>query len=140
MSKYFLYLAILIFTCQTFAQKKEDEKIESLKTAFITDALSLSKKEAQEFWPIYNHYEKKKDSLYGDKWCQVKNGLNTIETIEEKKADELLSTYIKMKEERLQLRKDFINELKKLMSAKEILTLKKAEQDFHKMLLEKYKK
>ena len=31
-------------------------------------------------------------------------------------------------------------ELEKLMSPKKILMLKKAEHDFHKMLLEKYKK
>ncbi len=140
MIKYIFYLTIFIFTCQTFAQDEEDEKIESLKTAFITDALSLSKEEAQTFWPIYNHYEKKKDSLYEDKWCQVKNGLNTIENLEEEKAEELLATYLQMKEERFKLRKSFIEELEKLMSAKKILMLKKAEHDFHKMLLEKYKK
>ena len=140
MIKYIFYLTIFLFTCQTFSQNEEDKKIESLKTAFITDALSLNKKEAQKFWPIYNYYEKKKDSLYEDKWCRVKNGLNTIENIEEKKAEELLDTYLQMKEERLELRKSFIEELKKLISNKKILMLKKAEHDFHKMLLEKYKK
>jgi hypothetical protein len=140
MKKNIFYLAIFLFTFQLSAQDNEDEKIESLKTAFITEALSLSPEEAQTFWPLYNSYEEKNESLYDEKWCEVKNGLNTIDELDDATADRLLTTYVSMKEDRLQLRKEFIEKLKDLMSSKRILMLKKAERDFHKLLLEKYKK
>ncbi|WP_304157130.1 hypothetical protein [Mesonia mobilis] len=140
MKKYIFYLAFFLISTLSFGQETEDEKIESLKTAFITEALSLTPEEAQAFWPIYNLFEDKKEALYDAKWCEVKNGLDTIEEIDEAKAEQLLATYMKMKEERLKLRQEFVAELEKLMSPKKILMLKKAEHDFHKMLLEKYKK
>lgn len=129
-----------MFSSLMLSQETEDEKIESLKTAFITEALSLTPAEAQAFWPIYNLYEEKKEALYDHKWCEVKNGLNTINELDENKAKQLLDTYMKMNKERLDLREEVVNELKKLMSSKKILMLKKAEMDFHKMLLDKYKK
>jgi len=139
MRKYLFYFTFFLFVFQLSAQDDEDEKIEALKTAFITEALSLSPAEAQTFWPLYNMYEKKNESLYEVKWCEVKNGLNTIDDLDDATADDLLNTYVSMREDRLQLRKEFIEKLKELMSSKRILMLKKAERDFHKMLLEKYK-
>ncbi|MBW2961453.1 hypothetical protein [Mesonia aestuariivivens] len=139
MKKYFFYLAFFFISGITLAQEAEDEKIEALKTAYITDALSLTPEEAQVFWPIYNLFEDKKEGLYNEKWCEVKNGLETIEQLDDKNAEQLLATYMQMKEDRLKLRKEFVIELKKMMSPKKILMLKKAEHDFHKMLLEKYK-
>ncbi|HIB37126.1 hypothetical protein [Mesonia sp.] len=140
MKKLFIYLTVIFISSAAFAQETEDEKIESLKTAFITEALSLTPEEAQAFWPIYNLYEDKKEALYDAKWCEVKNGLDTIEELDDAKAEKLLATYLQMKKDRLKIRQDFVAELEKLMSPKKILMLKKAEHDFHKMLLEKYKK
>ena len=139
MKNYIFYLVFILISSLTFGQETEDEKIEALKTAFITEELSFTPEEAQAFWPIYNLFEDRKEDLYDDKWCEVKNGLDTIEELDEAKAEQLLATYMKMKEERLKLRQEFVAELKKLMSPKQILMLKKAEHDFHKMLLEKYK-
>jgi len=140
MKKYIFYFAIFLFTTSTFAQKREDEKIKSLKTAFITEALSLTPTEAQEFWPVYNLYEEKESEILDSKWCEVQNGLDTVDEITEAKAEKVLAMYMKIKDDRLQLRKEYVADLKKLMSSKKILMLKKAEHDFHKMLLEKFKK
>ncbi|MEP2238753.1 MAG: hypothetical protein ABJI22_10375, partial [Maribacter sp.] len=58
-------LIIIICLCATsfsFAQKKQDwEKINTLKVAFITEKLSLNTKEAQDFWPVYNEYQEKRN-------------------------------------------------------------------------------
>ncbi len=134
---------VLFFSTSIFslsAQKMDDEKIRNLKTAFITDALSLTSQEAEKFWPLYNSFDKRTDALYDDKWCNVKNGLELIEEIDKPTSEELLQEYISLKEESLALKKEFIKELKEIISAKKILRLKKAEHDFHKMLLKKYRK
>ncbi|TQD39464.1 hypothetical protein [Haloflavibacter putidus] len=137
-------IIVLLFFCTSIfslsAQKMDDEKIRNLKTAFITDALSLTSQEAEKFWPLYNSFDKRTDDLYDDKWCNVKNGLELIEEIDKPTSEELLQEYISLKEESLALKKEFIKELKEIISAKKILRLKKAEHDFHKMLLKKYRK
>lgn len=135
-------LFILLFSFGVYSlsgQNMDDEKIRSLKTAFITDELSLSSKEAEKFWPIYNEFDERTDSLYDDKWCSVKNGLELIEEIDKNTSEDLLQKYIALKEESVALKKEFINKLRQVISAKKILRLKKAEYDFHKILLKKYR-
>ncbi|MDR6300797.1 hypothetical protein [Mesonia maritima] len=136
--KRIICLFLLLWTFIGFAQDHSDEKIKSLKTAYITETLELSSKEAEKFWPIYNEFERKTDSLYEEKWCNVKNGLEIIDTLDEETSEELLQEYLSMKSESVTLKKEFVNRLKTVISSTKILKLKKAEHDFHKILLEKY--
>jgi uncharacterized membrane protein YgaE (UPF0421/DUF939 family) len=39
------------------------ERIERLKRAFITDKLDLTVEEAEKFWPVYNAYARKRETL-----------------------------------------------------------------------------
>ena len=48
-------------TAQTKADKKE--QIAAFRVAFITKELSLTSREAQLFWPVYNEYQDKLESL-----------------------------------------------------------------------------
>ena len=61
-----IFTIILLFvSISTFAQlekekgytKKISEKLKALKVAHITEQLDLTKKEAENFWPIYNAHE-----------------------------------------------------------------------------------
>jgi len=69
MKKSFILLtaAVLLFAFTGIAQPKgpgpDFEKFKSQKIAFITEKLNLSSKEAQEFWPVYNQYEKDRMDL-----------------------------------------------------------------------------
>lgn len=62
-----LVSALLALSTQAFAQnnngmgdfaKQWQERIESEKIAFLTNEMSLTPKEAQAFWPIYNQAQK----------------------------------------------------------------------------------
>ena len=63
-----LVSALLALTAQAFAQnnnanmgdfaKQWQERLESEKIAFLTNEMSLTPKEAQAFWPIYNQAQK----------------------------------------------------------------------------------
>jgi len=60
--------ALLVLSAQAFAQntnanmgdfaKQWQERLESEKIAFLTNEMSLTPKEAQAFWPIYNQAQK----------------------------------------------------------------------------------
>lgn len=61
-----LLLILTILTGTFFnagAQGKMEEKIQALKIAFITEKLQLTSSEAQQFWPVYNSYEKEIETL-----------------------------------------------------------------------------
>ena len=140
--KKILYIAfIFLFSSQLIsAQDNDDEKIKALKISHITKALDLSQKEAESFWPIYNQFEEKTDKLYEAKWCDVKNGIDLIEEIDEATAKTLIEQYVSLKKESADLKGEFVEKLHQVISYKKILMLKKAERDFHRILLEQYKK
>ena len=47
-------------SAQRTNQQFDYEKFKSQKIAFITEKLNLTPKEAQEFWPVYNEFEKQR--------------------------------------------------------------------------------
>ncbi len=57
MRKFLLILCLCIssaYICN--AQVQDSDKIEAVRTAYITNQLNLTTGEAQKFWPIYNRY------------------------------------------------------------------------------------
>lgn len=138
MKQFLSLMIIMLLSFSVFAQHEGDDKIKALKASYLTESLSLTPKEAENFWPIYNNFDERTNALYEQKWCEVKNGLNTIDDLDEATANELLDEYIALKAQSLQLKKEFIKQLKTVISSQKILRLKKAEHDFHKILLKKY--
>lgn len=132
----FLYLPT---TAQDKDRDRDKNEIETLKIAFITDALNLSSAEAQKFWPIYNKYEDKRDLVRTDMFCNIYSKLRDINVVPAPDAEQLLDNYMDLRIQRHQLWKNYIADLRKVISAKKIMMLKKAEYEFNKRLLEKYK-
>ena len=59
MRKLLLILFLFIssaYICSAQDGNKDKEKIEAVRTAYITNQLNLTPEEAQKFWPIYNRY------------------------------------------------------------------------------------
>ncbi|MBP1841412.1 hypothetical protein [Formosa algae] len=137
MKKGYIILLIALCSVNVFAQTK-DEKVKTLKIAFITEKLDLSKSEAQKFWPIYNAYEEENDALRDEMRAQRKD-IN-LNDLSESEANNLLNNMVQSNEKRLQLYNQYVKDLKKIIPAKKIIILKKSEDDFRKKLFEEYKK
>ena len=52
-------ILVLLIGLSGYAQRdgRMNERIKAQKVAFITEKLSLTAEEAQQFWPIYNAFE-----------------------------------------------------------------------------------
>jgi 3'-phosphoadenosine 5'-phosphosulfate (PAPS) 3'-phosphatase len=130
----------MLFTAISFAQHKPDwEKIKSLKVAFITEKLSLSSKEAQEFWPVYNAYEEKRDALRKKEHNQIRSKIRDAESLSEKESAQLLKQYLQLEEEEEELDKEFLKEISTVISSKKTLLLLRAEEDFKRQLIKQYR-
>ncbi|WGF92477.1 hypothetical protein [Aequorivita marisscotiae] len=129
---------ILASTVQ--AQDGKHEKIKALKTAYITEALALTPTEAEKFWPIYNSYHEKFHALRVKERTEIfgklRNGLGALTDAE---ANELIDKNLAIEASELELRKQMTAELRKVISPKKIISLKKAEDDFKRELFERYK-
>ncbi len=136
-----LLLALfMLFTALSYSQHRHDwEKIKSLKVAFITEKLSLSSKEAQEFWPVYNAYEEKRDALRKREHSEIRNKIKDADALTEKEAGQLLKQYIQLEEEEEELDNDFLKEVSSVISAKKTLLLLRSEEEFKRQLIKQYR-
>tara|TARA_R110002051_G_scaffold72095_4_gene130391 strand:+ start:828 stop:1277 length:450 start_codon:yes stop_codon:yes gene_type:complete len=132
-------VAFLLATTIFYGQNKPDwDKIKTLKIAFLTERLNLNSKEAQAFWPVYNDYESKRESLREKGHTQIRGKLKDSENLSENEASKLLDQYIKYEEEEEELDKNFLTKISKVISAKKTLLLLRSEEDFKRQLIKQY--
>ncbi|UAB75519.1 hypothetical protein [Mesoflavibacter sp. SCSIO 43206] len=141
-----IFTIILLFiSISTFAQlekekgytKKISEKLKALKVAHITEQLDLTKKEAENFWPIYNAHEEEKDALR--KFSVERRKEKKAENLSENEAKKLLFDMIENEKKRNDLENKYINDLLKFLPAKKIITLYRAEHSFKRKMIEEYR-
>ncbi|MHC5201395.1 hypothetical protein ACYSNV_04140 [Myroides sp. LJL119] len=140
MNKITIFLAVFLCSLSVFAQNKSDQ-IRSLKIAHLSSVLNLSTTEAEKFWPIYNTYDQKIHELrHNDIVRYIKHSdLSELEALSEAQASVKVQELIDFDESYFTLRKNFIKDAQKILSNKKILILKKAEDDFNRKLLKKYR-
>lgn len=136
-----LFLVSFSFFGQNGKTDEKREKIKAYKVSFLTTELELSSTEAEKFWPIYNTYDDKQYELRHEKIKAYMRKLDddNINSISEKEASALLSQIESADKELYLLRVKYNSDIKKVLSAKKILKLKKSEDDFNRKLLKQYR-
>lgn len=139
MKKYILPILIFLFSLNINAQKDRD-KIHALKVSFITEQLDLTEQEAQKFWPVYNDYNKKMSNLkYQDMRALRKEIKSNIETLTEEKALEFIKKINSIELKEHKYKQEYAAKLKTILSAKKIIKLRVAEEDFKRKIIERWK-
>jgi hypothetical protein len=135
-----IIIILFFISAGVFAQADRYEKIKTLKIAYITQELSLTTSEAEKFWPIYNTHDSKINELRSlerhDIGPKLTNGLQALSDDE---ANVLIDKWFQIETQTLKLRQELVMNLRKVLPPKKILKLKKAEDDFKRRLLERYK-
>ncbi|BFM41630.1 hypothetical protein CFS9_02710 [Flavobacterium sp. CFS9] len=136
-----LFFITFTFYAQNDKTDEKREKIKAYKVSFLTTELELTSTEAEKFWPIYNTYDDKQYELRHEKMKMYLRKLDddNISTMSEKEAAVLLSQMESADKELYTLRDKYNSNLKKILSAKKILKLKKSEDDFNRKLLKQYR-
>ncbi len=135
-----LFFIFLLATATIYAQEGKHERIKALKTAYITEKLALTSSEAEKFWPIYNRYDEKFHDLRRKEKSEIFQKLRDgLDNLNDAEANNLIDRSLSLESEELELRKQMITELRNVISPKKIITLKKAEYDFKRELLDRYR-
>ena len=131
----FLFMSTLLM-----AQDRMDrnEKIKTLKVAYITEKLDLSKTEAEKFWPIYNDFDEKMHELR--KAVSEDRKLIDYDNLTEAQATDLIKKFKESNIQKNNLYSKYLSDLQKVLSSKKIVLLKKAEDDFKRKMFEEFKK
>jgi len=139
MKKLIILSLLFLLTFNAFAQHKErEERIKTLKIAFITERLAFTETEAQKFWPIYNAFEEENNKLRRDSYNKRK--VEDFNSMTEADAKSLLDDMASIENKRHKLREKFMKDLLTVLPAKKVILLKSTEDEFNKRMFEEFKK
>lgn len=141
MRLFLILISSILITTSVTAQNEKREQIKALKASFITEKLDLSVNEAQLFWPIYNAYEKNMHNYKFSKLRKLrKNIRENYSVLTNNEADEYLKEFIDIENKIHTERNTLVSKLRSVISAKKIIALKAAEEDFNRKILDQFRK
>lgn len=133
------FIFLLVVTVVNSQESKYD-KIKALKTAYITEQLALTSGEAEKFWPVYNTFETKFRDLRVSRKNEVQPKFESdISKLSDDDANKIIDQYMAMETAQLEIEKERLAALRKILSPQRLLALRKAEDSFKGELLRRYK-
>jgi len=132
------FLMMALFITGYGQEVSAREKIESARIALITDRLGLTPEQAEKFWPLYNEFKLKNESL--KKEYETARAKIDPKTATDQEKRELLNLGLNLKEQKVSLEKDYSQRMLRVISAQQMMSLRKAEDDFRRMILEQLQK
>lgn len=136
MKKIFLFLlfTFLFFPLGMMAQKHcmNKQEFRNRQQAFLTEKANLTEEEARQFFPLYFELQDKKEIKNREAWQQIKKGK---EILTESEYDQINEEVVKCRLESCQLEQEYLQKYKKILPAKKIFDLQRAELRFHRELL-----
>jgi hypothetical protein len=149
MKKIVITIIAFCFTFGAFAQQEPEqtkqqketaryEQVLSAKIAFFTTAMSLTPKEAETFWPVYNKFWKEREASHRriQVYLKVINKLLAGEkpTIDNE-LKKMLDLYINNISAEGVIQKKYYDEFLKILSVDQVARLYKAEEDFRMQMI-----
>ena len=106
------------------------EKIEAARIAFITEELQLTPAESEKFWPVYREFVQKRRAI---RWELRRLSRNDDG---QKDDQEVIDRQLRIRQQEVDLEKDYSGRLLKVISAQKVRSLPQAERKFRQMILE----
>jgi hypothetical protein len=117
------------------AQNPNLEKLNAYKIAFFTRKLDLTSQEAEKFWPVYNDFQNKRNSIQLERQS-LNRYINQNElNMSEKEMIEDGDKYISLQVQEVALAQEFHNKFKEILSPVKIIRLYQAENQYRLLLL-----
>jgi hypothetical protein len=107
------------------------EKINALRIAYISEKLGLTTDQAEKFWPVYREFSDKRRDLRQELIAARKD---LKQGQDPEKDAKLMKLGLDLKQRELDLEKTYSDRLLKVITAQQILSLRKAEGDFQQMI------
>jgi hypothetical protein len=139
--RYIIISILVLLTGSVLSAQKKCEKSEQLerlkaqKVAFITERVGLNSATAQKFWPIYNEFSSKKDSLVIRRTnvrTDLKENLDKL-TLAQKESALDLQMQLRLDEARLD--RHYHQKFKQVLTIDQLILLYEAEHEFRMRLI-----
>ena len=139
-----VFIGLLLFiTMQTHGQDQPRderwEKIKAEKVAFLTTQLALTPAEAEKFWPIYNEMEQQRWNAQRAR-RELENKVSEAEeSLSENEVIKLTRDFAGSMAKEGALLSGYNEKLLKVIPAKKVLKLYKAENEFRMNMIRKFR-
>ncbi len=141
--KKLIYIFFASWVCVTIQAQDLDEnqpqdatakdKIKAARVGLITQRLGLTSEQAEKFWPVYNEFTQKRADLKQQYRVAEKN-INPNNP-DPKQQQALVDLGLKLKEDELNLEKEYSGKLMSVITAQQMLNLRQAERDFRNIII-----
>lgn len=132
---YVLLLFMLLYPGTSSGQDDRREVIIAEKIAFITSALDLSPAEAQNFWPVYNEFSDKRDSIIRKRKGIADMAAENYNKMSSRELEESGDKLISLDMEEARLKAEYHLKFKELIGPSRVIRLYYAENRFMAYLL-----
>ena len=118
-------------------KSERKEKVEAMKVAYITNKLELTPAEAQQFWPVFNEYENKIQTIRQSRRKDSKEGADNLDQLSDKEVETLIDSEVGFRQKELDLLKEYHTKFKAVLPIRKVAKLYRAQEDFKRELLKK---
>jgi hypothetical protein len=133
-----MVLAGFIFS-DAVAQNQGRERLDAYRIAFFTKRLNLTPQEAEKFWPVYNEFQNKRNSIQTER-MQLNRNVNQNElNMSEKDMIEAGDKLISLQMQEASLAMDYHKKFKEILSPAKVIRLYQAENQYRLQLLNELK-
>ncbi|MBK7008658.1 MAG: hypothetical protein IPP37_15940 [Saprospiraceae bacterium] len=134
MKKTSIVLSFLLIGSMVFGQvgkRREalEERVKSLKIAFVTEKLALTPDESEKFWPVYNQMEAERASLMAEKKSDFGDDIT------DKEAQLYITRHFDIREKEIQLERRYIDKFKTLLPDRKVAKLLWVEKQFRQEVM-----
>lgn len=141
MKRTFFILLVSLTFASTAQEVVEDaqpdvnvkDKIKAARVGLITQRLNLTPDQAQKFWPIYNEFDQKRADVRKP-YRDAQKDINPNNP-DPKQQQALVDLGIKVKQDELNLEKEYSAKMMSVITAQQMLNLRKAEHDFRNIII-----
>ena len=128
-------LIFISFSTYCLGQGGEQQRIMQEKVKFFNQQLDLSQTEADNFWPIYNDYQNRKNRIASDKRTLMKYYNQNSKNMTSKEITETLNKYMDYEKQETDLLLTYNEKFRSVLPDDKVLRIYIAEVRFKEYLL-----
>ncbi len=114
------------------------KELRAQKAAYLTSKISLTPEEAQQFWPVYNKFDEETDALRRELGDSDRALREKGDAVTEAEAKAHLEKEVANRQKEVDLLRKFQGDGRKIIGAKRMVELGRAERDFHREVVKRF--
>jgi hypothetical protein len=114
-------LPVLALGNSEMDQERAFDLLDNQKRELIVKYMQLTVQESEAFWPIYNDYQQSFRRIAGRMIKLIKEFAKEHETLPDENARAMLDEYFLIEEEKLSIKKSYLNRFRTVLPPKKVL-------------------